>query len=69
MSRSRRKPYITDQQHSSDSKWRKRQANRAVRSAPLEEAPNGKQYRKYYNSWDIRDWSIHDPKNPKAYKK
>lgn len=77
MSRSRRKPYITDQNRGKPKHGREKQlANQAVRRANKrgitspEDAPvSGKSYRKEYNSWDIRDWSFHDPKNPKAYRK
>lgn len=70
MSRSRRKPYFTDQQHSPYSKLNKRIASRVVRDLPQDEAPHsGKAYRKYSNSWDIRDWAFHAPKDKKAYRK
>lgn len=70
MSRSYRKnPYFTDQQ-GGDTKLQKRAANRAVRSLPKDAAPaKGKQYRKESCSWNIRDWSFYDPKNPKAKRK
>ena len=77
MSRSRRKPYITDQNRGKPQHGvAKRLANRAVRHANKrgiespEQAPvSGKAYRKESNSWDIRDWAFHDPKNPKATRK
>lgn len=69
MSRSYRKPYLTDQQRGRTREV-KRKANRAIRNKPEDEAPaNGKQYRKEYESWNIRDYSFPDPKNKKAYRK
>lgn len=66
MSRSRRKPYITDQQHSNGTSWKKRKANKAVRKS---EVSDGKNYRKVSDSWDIRDWSFYVPEDPKAKRK
>jgi hypothetical protein len=68
MSRSRRKPYCTDQQRNNKaSRTSKRAAARAVRHA--KDAPaDGKAYRKEFCSWNIRDWSF--PSNdPKARRK
>lgn len=67
MSRSRRRPYITDQQRDSGNIVKKRHANRAVRQA--DEVSDGKQYRKLHSSYDIRDYSFHCPKDKKAYRK
>jgi hypothetical protein len=77
MSRSRKRPYLTDQQ--SGGYWlkqAKRGANRAVRQAMKAAAKDakfdladGKSYRKLYSSYDIRDWSFHCPKDRKAYRK
>lgn len=62
MSRSvRKRPYVTEQQ-SSSTKWRKRQATRAVRKS---EVANGAAYKKVSCSWDICDWAFYDPKNAK----
>lgn len=70
MSRSIRKPYYTEQQRSSISKDKKRIANRVIRHLESDEAPaNGKAYRKYSNSWDIRDWTARAPNDKKAYRK
>lgn len=70
MSRSTKKPYITDQQSSPYNKSSKRRANKAIRNKDVTEAPaKGKQYRKESNSWDIRDFSFHSPKDKKAYRK
>lgn len=69
MSRSYRKPYLTDQQTNRTGRvpLAKRKANRAVRKA--KDVADGKAYRKESNPWDIRDWSFYDPKNPKAHRK
>ncbi len=67
MSRSRRKPYQTDQQRNSGSVESKRLANRRVRVA--KDIESGKAYRKVSNSWDIRDFSFHAPDDKKAYRK
>ena len=83
MSRSYRKPYWTDQQRnkkpsggSSRSVQAKREANKTVRRANKQackdgakEPANGKAYRKESCSWNIRDWSFHDPDNWKARRK
>lgn len=66
MSRSYRKPYYTDQQHSPYTKLLKRKAARAVRHAG--EVADGKQYRKHFDSWNIRDWAFYS-KDPKARRK
>jgi hypothetical protein len=69
MSRSRRKPYLTDQQNTY-TKPLKRGANKAIRLLNDDEAPaNGKAYRKYSNSWDIRDWALYSPGDKKAHRK
>lgn len=68
MSRSTKKPYYTDQQKG-DAKAKKRIANKAIRLLDKDEAPaKGKQYRKYSESWDIRDWSFKS-KDKKATRK
>lgn len=84
MSRSYKKPYITDQASRKPNKSRasrsveaKRAANQAVRRAnkkackesEKDELADGKQYRKEYCSWNIRDYSFHCPKDPKARRK
>jgi hypothetical protein len=74
VSRSYKKPWITDQQPSrpgattpSRSKAAKRSANRVVRQA--EDVADGKAYRKESCSWSIRDWSFYCPEEPKAKRK
>lgn len=70
MSRSRRKPVWTDGYGSKSKRTSKRAAARAVRAVAALEAPqNGKAYRKEFNPWDIADYKIYDPKNPKAGRK
>jgi len=70
MSRSRRKPYWTEGYDGKARKTLKRAANKRVRSKPVESSvEEGGAYKKEYESWHIRDWSFHDPKNPKARRK
>jgi hypothetical protein len=72
VSRSTKKPFWADQVTEA-----KRQANRTFRRAdkracqedPRAEVKSGKAYRKVTNSYDIRDYSFPDPKNPKARRK
>jgi len=60
MSRSYREPWYTQGYGGNCRRWQKHYANRVVRRAA--DVPDGKAYRKYYNSWDICDWRwIHDP--------
>lgn len=69
MTRSRKKPYYTDQNTASPGRGKqaKRDANKAVRKA--DDIADGKQYRKISDSWNISDWSFHCPKDKKAYRK
>jgi hypothetical protein len=53
MSRSYRRPWVTDQQ-CGGAHFSKKYANRKVRRSL--NVPNGKAYRKFYNPWNIRDW-------------
>lgn len=53
MSRSYKKPYITDGPNG----WAKKLASRVVRRFK-DEIANGKAYRKLYNPYNIRDWSF-----------
>lgn len=72
MSRSRKKPY-----HADRNPFMKRKANQQVRrenkktsrELDSEDLPSGKSYKKVFNSYDIKDWSFHDPNNKKAYRK
>ena len=67
MSRSRRKPYITDGFKGSKRKqYNKRLANHVVRKA--EGVPNGKAYRKYVDPWNINDYRYWFDKNKSPYK-
>ena len=59
MSRSyKHNPIYTDRPHGA--KYWKRQANRKVRHSF--NVPNGKQYRKFYNPWEIHDWICRESK-------
>ncbi len=59
MSRSYRKNnWITDgQKNPGTRRWRKRRANKKVRSAK-DVISDGKAYRKKHNPWDICDWKF-----------
>lgn len=69
MSRSTKKPYYTEQQKDKTGvvKQTKRSANRAIRDS--ETPQNGKSYRKYFNSWNISDWSFYCPEDKKVRRK
>jgi hypothetical protein len=69
MARSRRKPYLTEQQFSRTARIRlaKRLAARAVRVAP--EVSDHGAYKKESNPWNIRDWTFYAPADKKAYRK
>lgn len=78
MSRSTKKPYFTDQNSGKPQKgFAKRIAAKSIRNGnkkackqdPDKEVANGKAFRKVSNSYDIRDWSFPDPKNPKSKRK
>jgi hypothetical protein len=53
MSRSYRKPWYTQGYGTSGRRWQKWYANKVVRNAS--DVPDGKAYRKYYESWNICD--------------
>lgn len=53
MSRSYRRPWVTEQQKRSV-RLSKREANHKVRRTP--DIANGGAYRKVYNPWNICDW-------------
>lgn len=62
MSRSFKKNWIvTDNYGSSYKKFAKRQANKRIRKS--ESVPDGKAYRKFFESWDICDYKIHYSQN------
>lgn len=68
MSRSYRATYITDGYKGSKSKqFFKQYANCRVRKA--NDVPNGKAYRKYFESWTIRDYRWYFSVNDAFYKK
>lgn len=77
MSRSKKKPYITDQNRSKPGYGTaKRKANKAVRlrgklalKSSKQIIANGKAYRKVSCSWGIRDWAFYEPKNVRAKRK
>ena len=54
MSRSYRAPWVVAGYGSSYKMWAKRRANRAIRRA--QDVPDGKGYRKFFDSWNITDW-------------
>lgn len=67
MSKSFRKPYWTQGYGAGRRVHAKRYANKKVRLS--KDVPNGKQYRKFSCSWNIRDWHSHCPEQVKAYRK
>jgi hypothetical protein len=78
MSRSRKKPYITDQnsgkpQYGLAKRFANRKVRRenkkAVEGDEAAELHSGNEYKKVSESWDIRDWSFHLPKDKKAFRK
>ena len=54
MSRSYKKSPVCTDYSRGNTKDQKRFANRRARRA--KDVPNGKAYRKYYESWEIHDW-------------
>ena len=54
MSRSYKKSPVCTDYSRGNTKDQKRFANRKARRA--KDVPNGKAYRKYYESWEIHDW-------------
>ena len=67
MSRSKRAPYWVDGYGSPDKKRRKRVASRRVRDS--DEVPSGGAYKKFYETWNISDYTFYDPKNLKVRRK
>ena len=69
MSRSKRKPYITNKQNRKKGvvKKAKRVANKSVRKSKT--VANGGEYKKESCSYDISDYSFFSPKEKKAFRK
>lgn len=68
MSRSYRKPIVTDGYKGSRRKqFHKNCANRRIRRT-VEEIANGKAYRKFYESWDICDYKWRCNFEPYVYR-
>lgn len=59
MSRSYRKPYITQK----NKKWAKQRAAKKVRKAA--DMGNNSYYKKIYESWDINEFRLYYPKDEK----
>ena len=70
MSRSYRKPYITDGYKGSNTKqFNKRWANKVIRRFPVDGGlANGKSYRKFYDSWNICDYRWYEKDIDKHWK-
>lgn len=69
MSRSYRKPIVTDGYKGSRSKqWNKRYANRVICLA--QDVPDGKAYKKFFESWNICDykWDVDLTKEEEPWK-
>jgi len=62
MSRSYRKPYVVDGYGGKHKPYAKRQANKRIRRS--EGVPDGKQYRKFYETWNIRDYKSYYVQKP-----
>lgn len=63
MSRSYRKPYVTDGYKGSKKKqYYKKLANNVVGKA--QDVPDGNAYRKFFETWEIRDYHWYE--NPKS---
>ena len=54
MSRSYKKHPACNDSSAGTTRWKKRVANKRVRNS--KDVPNGKAYKKVYESWDIRDF-------------
>lgn len=64
MSRSYKKPYITD-----NGRHRIAAKKDAVKTMRKKDIYNGNYYKKIYCSWNISDYNWYDPTNKKAYRK
>lgn len=70
MSRSKRAPYHTQGYKGDARKKSKREAAKAVRNQPDDEAPkSGSAFKREYNSWDICDWKFYSPLDKKVRRK
>lgn len=69
MSRSKREPWWTCGYGGIYKKFAKRQANKRLRKLQLTIDYYHKLYKKYYCSYDICDFKIHDPENNKVRRK
>ena len=65
MSRSRKKHPI---QQLATNKFMKKIYNRAIRRSKEDIGQYG-EYKKYHDSYEICDWLLYEPKNPKIYRK
>ena len=67
MSRSKKKISVFTDNRAGTNKWFKRYANKIVRKSKT--IADGKQYRKAYSSYNIRDWISFQSPEDKNYKK
>jgi len=68
MSRSYRKAWVTDgYKGSSRKQYYKQLANKHLRK--IQDIPNGRAYRKFFESWNICDYRYYINKNSEWYKK
>ena len=69
MSRSRRKPYIIIPKRSKYKAYNKRLFNKRLRRLSIDISFSYSSFRKYNQSWDIKDYIIYSPEEHKAYRK
>lgn len=69
MSRSRKKPFWILPKRSYYKGYLKRLFNKRLRRLPLDIDFSYMQFRKYNNSWDIKDYIFYSPGDIKAYRK
>jgi len=67
MSRSYRKPYVVSGNGTKFKQYAKKEANRLIRRT--KDVPNGKAYRKFYETWNIDDYRYLIDINDAWYKK
>ena len=65
MSRSYREPWTVDGYGTARKRWMKRYANKVVRSA--EDVPNGRAYRKIYDTYNICEYRWKWDPRPSVY--